>query len=113
MTPRVKLLGFNHTPAIPNQIGIATVLLLDEVIARFKTVNKKDGSGYFIAPCSIKSHEDGKEIYLDAIAFERNSFKDEVYNLIRSHLSKSMAPPQNTPKSGFDDDMFGNQPPPF
>lgn len=112
MKPRVTLLSFTHTPAIPSQIGIATVLLLDEIIARFKAVNKKDGTGYFIAPCSIKSHEDGKEIYLDAIAFERNSFKDEVFNLIRSHLSKATSPAQAMP-SGFDDDMFGNQPPPF
>lgn len=113
MKPRVILLSFQPTPAIQSQVGVATVLLLDEIIARFKVVNKKDGTGFFVAPSSIKSHEGGSEIYVDAISFERNSFKDEVYNLIRSHLSKSQAPPHNVSTPSFDDDTFGNQPPPF
>jgi len=51
---KFKFLGFEETPSVDGQKGIATILFLDEIILRFKLVNKKDGTVFFVATATLK-----------------------------------------------------------
>ncbi len=85
-----KFLSFEKTPSIENQLGIVSVLIDDKWMVRFKIVNRKDGSGFFIAGGNVKGEptEPDKTNWLDCFVPDRNSEKEELYNFIRASISK-------------------------
>lgn len=88
MTQKIKFLSYDETPSVEGQKGIATILFMDEIILRYKLVNKKDGSGYFIASATLKAEPDGdKSNWVDAFTLERNSSKEEILSLIRAEVN--------------------------
>lgn len=89
---KVKFLCYEETPSVEGQKGIATVIILDEIILRFKLVNRKDGVGFFISSPNLRGNPDGEKMtWLEGHAFERNSLKEEVFTLIRDEVRNRTA----------------------
>lgn len=80
--------------ATPNEqyfSGIATVKLYGRLIAKYKVVDKKDGSGYFIAPPNYRVTDplSGDAKYIDAIMIDSKMENDDLQAMMRQCINKA------------------------
>ncbi|MDC7243677.1 MAG: hypothetical protein PQJ44_07050 [Sphaerochaetaceae bacterium] len=70
--------------------GIATVRLYGKIILRFKIVNKKDGTGYFVAPANFRVSDGEQNKYLDACMLDSRMEHEDLLKMIRSNVNRFM-----------------------
>ena len=82
-----RILSFERTPSIQNQIGIINVILSETWASCFKVVEKKDG-GFFVAPATLKAEpgDDGVTRWRDGVQPDSKTLKDEFYAAMRDFV---------------------------
>jgi len=71
-----KIFGEKH-------LGIASVILDDKILLRYKILPGKDGKGFYPKPGSYKT-ENGQ--YVEAFVLDSNFVKETIENVIREHV---------------------------
>lgn len=103
----IEILKFEETPE-QNFVGVAHVRLFKSVILRYKVVNNKDATGYFIVAPSYKREIDGTEKWNQWFMLDSQYFTEEVVETIRAYINNYFSshsalaktqPKQNTPSS--------------
>ena len=74
-----------------SHIGTAIVRIYGKIIARYKIVPKKDGTGNFPAPASVKVDQSEKP-YKHAIEFDSNYENEELKEFIMKHVKQATTP---------------------
>lgn len=90
MQDQIEVLKFEATPEAKH-IGIAHIRLFRQVVLRYKVVENKDGSGYFIAPPSYKRELEGQEKWMQWFMLDSQVFSEEVQDTIRSYITRHFA----------------------
>lgn len=62
--------------------GIASVVLDDKIMLRYKVIPGKEGKGFYMKPASYKIGED----YVDAFEIDSNFTKSAIDQVIRDHV---------------------------
>jgi|GEM_PF-1133916 len=90
MQDQIEILKFEETPE-SKHIGVAHVRLFKQVVLRYKLIENKDASGYFVAPPSYKrEYDDGKEKWVQWFMLDSQVFSEEVQDMIRMYVDKQM-----------------------
>jgi len=98
-------LKFEKTPEAKH-IGIVHVRLFNKVILRYKVIENKDGSGYFVAPPSYKRDDGDNQKWVTWFMLDSQVFSEEVEDVIRENLSKLKGGSNSSP-SALTTDMAG------
>lgn len=92
---------FTATPG-EKYLGIAKIKFYGKIVLRYKIVPKKDGSGYFPVPASIKMpSDDGVDNYVSCFTVDSNSDKEDIEELIRKNIRKYLNPSVNEATSAY------------
>lgn len=87
-----EFINYLETPDEKYFMGIACVRLYGKIVLKYKIVERKDGSSFFIAPPSYRlplpNSEDFK--YIDAFMIDSRMEHEELQDFIRSHVDKHM-----------------------
>lgn len=86
-----EFLRYDPTPDEQYFSGIVTIRLYGRLIVRYKVVDKKDGSGYFIAPPNYRVTDplSGDAKYLDAIMIDSKMENDDLQSMMRQCINKA------------------------
>lgn len=84
-----EFISYVKTP-LEKHLGIATVKLYGKIILRFKIVQTKDGKSTFPNAASYKITDDSGERYIPAFMLDSRSEQEEVENIIRVGVKKSL-----------------------
>ena len=88
-----EFLNYLPTPEEKYFMGIATVRLYGRIILKYKIVEKKDGTGYFVAPPNYRLPiGDGDYKYVDAFMIDSRSEHDDLLQLVRDGVNQSTNP---------------------
>ncbi|HUU86569.1 MAG TPA: hypothetical protein VMX17_02300 [Candidatus Glassbacteria bacterium] len=88
-----EFLNYLETPTERYFKGIATVRLYGRIILKYKIVEKKDGTGFFVAPPNYRIPTgDGSHKYMDAFMIDSRSEHDELLQLVRNGVNQSTNP---------------------
>lgn len=91
MNQDVEILKFEPTPEAKH-IGVAHIRLFRQVVLRYKVIENKDGSGYFVAPPSYKREfPDGTDKWNQWFMLDSQVFSEEVQDMIRAYVNKALA----------------------
>lgn len=71
-----------------NYIGIAEVFICGKFTQLFKIIPRKDGSGFFPASTSIKTKENGNDVYLHSFEIDSNKEKEALNSFIISNVKE-------------------------
>ena len=74
-----KVFGEKH-------LGIASVILDDKIMLRYRIVPGKDGKGFWCKPPSYKIGD----VYVDAFEIDSNFVKSAIEATIRDHVHKEL-----------------------
>ena len=74
-----KVFGEKH-------FGIASVILDDKIMLRYRIVPGKDGKGFYCKPASHKIGEN----YVDSFEIDSNFLKNAIDSTIRDHVHKEL-----------------------
>ncbi len=90
----IEFLNYLPTPEEQYFMGIATVRLYGRIILKYKVIEKKDGSGFFVASPNYRLPlgENGDLKYVDAIMLDSRMEHDELMNIIRNGVNRSISP---------------------
>lgn len=102
MQDQVEILKFEPTPE-SKHVGVAHVRLFKQVVLRYKVIENKDGSGYFVAPPSYKREfPDGTDKWNQWFMLDSQVFSEEVQDMIRAYVNKALAQkPSNQQSNAF------------
>lgn len=88
MSQDVEILKFELTEDL-KFFGIATVRLFRSVVLRYKVVENKDGSGFFVVPPSYKREfQDGTDKWTPWFMLDSMVFNEEVQDMIREYVNR-------------------------
>lgn len=88
MNQDVEILKFELTEDL-KFFGIATVRLYRSVVLRYKVVENKDGSGFFVVPPSYKREfNDGTDKWTHWFMLDSMVFNEEVQEMVRAYVNK-------------------------
>lgn len=92
-----EFLNYLQTPDEKYFMGIATTRIYGKIVLKYKIVQKKDNSGYFIAPPNYRLpvKEDGTHKYIDAFLIDSRTEHDLLLEFIRKHVNMIIHPRQN------------------
>ncbi len=90
-------------------LGIVTVKRKGDLL-RFKWVLKKDGKGTFPSACSIKMVQEGQDVYLPAFVLDSMQEKEEMDEIIRVGVNKTIAELKGRPQIQMQQSVFTDQP---
>ena len=96
----IEFISYEPTPEEQYMMGIATVSLYGKIILKFKIVEKKDGTTFFVAPANYRVADGGGSYkYIDAIMLDSRMEHEELMGLIRQGVNQAMNPQQQQPQS--------------
>jgi hypothetical protein len=87
MQDQIEVLKFEETPE-SKHIGVAHIRLFKQVVLRYKVIENKDGSGFFIVPPSYKREFDGQEKWNQWFMLDSQVFSEEVQDAIRLYVTR-------------------------
>ena len=100
--------GYTPTPG-EKHLGIAEIKAWGKIVLRFKIVPKKDGSGFFPVPASLKIVDGpGQERYVSAFTIDSNSDKEEAESIVVANVRRLMQPAQPIPQNFAPQPQQGN-----
>jgi len=91
-----QFISYAPTPG-EKHLGIATINYHGKLILRYKIMPTKDGSNFFPVPAAYKVGE----TYQSAFTLDSNIEKEEVENLIKIHVKKSIQSASSSSPSSF------------
>lgn len=99
MQDQIEILKFEPTPEAKH-IGIAHIRLFRQVVLRYKVIENKDGSGYFVASPSYKREfPDGTDKWNPWFMLDSQVFSEEVQEMIRAYVNKVFSQKPSNPQS--------------
>jgi len=88
MNQDVEILKFELTEDL-KFFGIATVRLYRSVVLRYKVVENKDGTGFFVVPPSYKREfSDGTDKWTQWFMLDSMVFNEELQDMIREYVNR-------------------------
>jgi hypothetical protein len=83
-----EFLDYEAMPEEQYLSGIATVRFMRRLIIKYKIVNKKDGSGFFISPFNTRVGSTADDYrYIDSVIIDSRSENDDVLQMIRKNVN--------------------------
>jgi len=96
MQDQIEILKFEKTED-QKFIGIVTIRLFRQVVLKYKIVENKDGSGFFVAPPSYKLEVNGQDKWSSWHMLDSQVFSEEVQDMIRAYVLKCFKQNSNKP----------------
>ena len=92
INPDIEVLKYEETPET-KFIGIIHVRLFKQIILRYKVVENKDGSNFFLVPPSYKRESlDGTDKWTPWFMIDSNFFSEELQDAMRGYLKGILKP---------------------
>ena len=87
-----EFLNYFPTPEEKYFMGIATVRFMGKIMLKYKVIEKKDGTGFFVAAPNYRLNINGEYKYVDAIMIDSQMQRDELLDYIRKEVNMAMNP---------------------